>query len=1043
MRHRILRAVTFLIIFFFAWTMGGMFNIAYAAYNEIQKPAADQKQSLKPEEKFQKAVDSLKDVISRKASWSNRRSELKEKRNAIESLDVEIKSQFAETEKKLRNAGLPQEILQRHYNFVKHYEDNLKELRANLDAADIAKTDTEFETHAQKIRQHLEKTSPPRKHKPLDPNKLPHRLSDIKRKEPRTKPEEFQKDIKQTAGVVIPAQAGNKTAPVSLRGDSQAPWQSGNQPLLLASNGPLSGLVEKLPKNEKQQSSPQPLVLALAHDTPTSDDLAETVDVQLTSAIRAKAAELNYSPVKIYNWVRNNVEYVPTYGSIQGADMCMQTLQGNDFDIASLLIALLRASGIHARYVYGTIELPINKVMNWVGGFTNAQAALDFIASGGTPVAGLISGGKISSVRMEHVWVEAYVKYYPLRGAKHITGQGDSWIPLDASYKQYNYTQGIDIKSAVPFDAQGFVNQIQSTANIDTTNSSVTNINATYIQQQMQNYQTQVQNYITQNYPNATVGDVLGKKEIIKQNFTYLLGTLPYRNYILGVRYSEIPDNLRHKIIFKVTKDIYDTDTSINITKSLPEIAGKKITLSYSPATADDEAVINSYLPKPHADGSPIQPSELPTSLPAYLINLKPELRIDGLVVATGTTIGMGYQEIFEMVFTAPQSPTDVVSNRVDAGAYYAIAIDNGKISKSQITALKTKLETTKAKLEVNDFTTLSKDDLIGDVLYTTALTYYAQLDSTNIIQSKPMGIIGYRLPSESIFSTELKVEMMFGIPRTVSVAGLMMDVDRNLHIALARDGNKNLGIQFMLTSGQNSSALEHAVPEQMFSTQENPAQGISAVKALKIANDQGIPIYTVNQSNVTTILPQLQVDDNVKADIQNAVNAGKEVTVSKTNIILNGWTGCGYIITNPNTGAAAYMISGGLCGGHLIEALIAGILAKYGIILLILGTVVGIGIPAWVTLLGAILVGLALGIMMSSIFDNPAAGDIFGINYLIRGIILPFLIASGAPGSVFLIVVVCLAILNAMAQNLSYKPFQRKRYYAYLKNYIEKEEIA
>jgi len=61
----------------------------------------------------------------------------------------------------------------------------------------------------------------------------------------------------------------------------------------------------------------------------------------------------------------------------------------------------------------------------------------------------------------------------------------------------------------------------------------------------------------------------------------------------------------------------------------------------------------------------------------------------------------------------------------------------------------------------------------------------------------------------------------------------------------------------------------------------------------------------------------------------------------------------------------------------------------------------------------------------------------------LIRGIILPFLIASGASGSVFLIVVVCLAILNAMFQNLSYNPFQRNRYYAYLKNYIEKEEIA
>jgi len=79
------------------------------------------------------------------------------------------------------------------------------------------------------------------------------------------------------------------------------------------------------------------------------------------------------------------------------------------------------------------------------------------------------------------------------------------------------------------------------------------------------------------------------------------------------------------------------------------------------------------------------------------------------------------------------------------------------------------------------------------------------------------------------------------------------------------------------------------------------------------------IPIYTINQSNIDTILPQLQVDHDVKTDIQNAVNAGKVVTVSKTNITYNGWTGCGYIIIDPTTGNGAYMISGGMNGGMLI----------------------------------------------------------------------------------------------------------------------------
>lgn len=173
---------------------------------------------------------------------------------------------------------------------------------------------------------------------------------------------------------------------------------------------------------------------------PTAADLTSTVEVQFTPAILAKAQELGYNAVNIYNWVYNNIEYVPTYGSIQGADMCLQTMQCNDMDTASLLIALLRASNIPARYVYGTIQLPIAQVMNWVGGFTDAKSALELMAQGGVPITGEVAGGKIVAAKIEHAWVEAYVNYFPSRGARN--GPGNEWIPLDASYKQYNYTQG-------------------------------------------------------------------------------------------------------------------------------------------------------------------------------------------------------------------------------------------------------------------------------------------------------------------------------------------------------------------------------------------------------------------------------------------------------------------------------------------------------------------------------------------------------------------------------------------------------------------------
>jgi hypothetical protein len=61
------------------------------------------------------------------------------------------------------------------------------------------------------------------------------------------------------------------------------------------------------------------LIVAQTTNLPTPEDLALNIEVQFTPEIIAKAQELGNNPVKIYNWVRNNVEFVPTYGSIQGA----------------------------------------------------------------------------------------------------------------------------------------------------------------------------------------------------------------------------------------------------------------------------------------------------------------------------------------------------------------------------------------------------------------------------------------------------------------------------------------------------------------------------------------------------------------------------------------------------------------------------------------------------------------------------------------------------------------------------------------------------
>ena len=84
----------------------------------------------------------------------------------------------------------------------------------------------------------------------------------------------------------------------------------------------------------------------------------------------------------------------------------------------------------------------------------------------------------------------------------------------------------------------------------------------------------------------------------------------------------------------------------------------------------------------------------------------------------------------------------------------------------------------------------------------------------------------------------------------------------------------------------------------------------------LQLANEAGLPIYNINSTNIDAVLLTLNQSQRVKDDIRNSVAAGKEVTIPKSYVTRNEWTGTGYVVRNPNTGEGAYKISSGLYGG-------------------------------------------------------------------------------------------------------------------------------
>jgi transglutaminase-like putative cysteine protease len=924
MEHRFLRLIAITVIFFFSWTFLGIYNLAYAIDKQISRSSltTNQPKEPKPEEKLQRDIEDITQTIERvkkvktHEELQGEKDSLRAKRQEIEGHDAEIRKQFADTEEKIKN--LPDEIKQRHKDFIKKYEENLNILKRNLDDIEKAETSEEVKVEVEKVKTFLEKVRPPTRHIPLDPNKLPHRKAEPTKKKPRTKEQ------------------------------GQGSWDKGQEkPILVASIGDLQGLLT----NAATQALPPP----------TQADLSETIEIQFTQEIRDLATQLQNNPVKIYEWVRNNIEFVPTYGSIQGANMCLQTKQCNAFDTASLLIALLRTSNIPAKYVYGTIEVPIDKVMNWVGGFTDANSALSLIASGGIPVNGLISGGKLSAAQMEHVWVEAWVDYIPSRGAVH--KQGDTWIPLDASFKQHTFIAGIDFKSIANFNASAFLNQVQSSAIIDSVTGSLTGANPTIIHTQLIDIQNKLNNFVAANIPNARVRDVIGGSVIIKQEIPFLPATLPYHAIKIGQRISTIPDALRHKLTFEFPEL---AGSNITVTKSLPELTGKRLTLSFGAASDTDGTTLDGFV------------ADRMIKIPAYLVQVRPELRLDRELIISGNALQMGKTQTFVMTFFAPGIGLNRISNEIIAGTYNAIVLDLGRVTPEQVNKVAAEIKTLQTKFEARDATGLIKDDTLGALLYAIGISYWAQVDDLDLVNAQISKIVSSRLPSEGIYSVDLSVSFLFGAPFQVSPSGFGTDIDASVQLAVAKDGDQSKVVEYMRQSGVYGSFWESAIykafhhPDQGISVGE----GITAVQLLAKANELGIPIYQIDKNNIDNILPRLQISSTVKTDIQNAVAIGRTVIIPEREMTIDQFTGIGYIIDDPLTGSGAYLISGGTNGGLIL--IILGLILVAGA--LFLWSTLGLAAFAIYGLLlfflfeGLYLIGLGLSLITGNPFWETAA---------------------------------------------------------------------
>ncbi|MBU2569647.1 MAG: hypothetical protein KJ725_06325 [Gammaproteobacteria bacterium] len=299
------------------------------------------------------------------------------------------------------------------------------------------------------------------------------------------------------------------------------------------------------------------------------------------------ARALKNDPDLIYQYVHDHIEYDPIFGHLKGATATVLDGRGNDFDQASLMVALLRQAGYTASYVYGVIRLDPQQLSDWLGVDANPNTIGQLLGSAGIPAQiWTYSGGALAFADINHVWVKANI--------------GGTNYVFDPSFKSHTETASIDLAAAMNYDQTAFLTQSLTGATVGS--DYLQNVNRANIRSNLNGYADNLINHIRTQQPAATLTDIIGGRSINPVAGTLRQSALPYQLSVSAEWATDIP--VQYETSLRIQH------LGIDQTFYASEIYGKRLTLFYN-------------------------------------VSDQPVLRLDGTTLATGTAATAGsYQNI-------------------------------------------------------------------------------------------------------------------------------------------------------------------------------------------------------------------------------------------------------------------------------------------------------------------------------------------------------------------------------------------------------------
>jgi len=314
-----------------------------------------------------------------------------------------------------------------------------------------------------------------------------------------------------------------------------------------------------------------------------------------------------------------------------------------------------------------------------------------------------------------------------------------------------------------------------------------------------------------------------------------------------------------------------------------PILNNEKVTISFAPATQADEDALNSLLP----EGEITDESQLPSSIPLY-INVKPQLKLNGKVIQEleATTLGSEYT-LKQTLYKPTQTLHFGTPRLLIAGGYYGVNTIVQSISVEKLKQLQAKIKQTQETLQNSNQTqinSLTREDIMGDMVYASSLSYYAQMIAQGKMAVRALDTHYELVGSSGIIGYKPQVEKLFGLPIRLKAGGMNCDLI-DTEMTEQSNNNQTKHVQANQQLGIIGSSLEHQVLEQLFA--QNGEQAFSAVKAIQLANEQGQKIYTITKENYQEVLPKLQLAQHAITDIRNAAQAGLTILHMKNVSLL------------------------------------------------------------------------------------------------------------------------------------------------------------